>query len=86
MSKEFDELFGEHSVAKDISWGDESPNEEKSCCPFCNELSFYVKTRHRNTAYCDEKSNYLTSCDKCYQEDYEYYDALWKEYKSSQGV
>lgn len=83
---QFKELFGEESVAKDISWGDETPNSEKSECPFCKELSFYVKERHRNTAYCEEQDhlNYMISCDKCYKVDYEYHDALWKECRSSQ--
>lgn len=51
-------------------------------CPICGSLSDSVARRHRNTAYVDEESNYLTACRECQDRDDEYFAERWAEYYS----
>lgn len=52
-------------------------------CPCCERLRRDVKRRARNTSYVDDELNWLVSCLDCYQEDYEYYAELWRDYYHS---
>lgn len=56
-------------------------------CPTCCEYGWTIESRHRNSAYCQELNhlNYLTSCQKCYNIDYDLLQEQWEEYWSSQG-
>ena len=53
-------------------------------CPCCERYFRYsVKTKRRNTAYCEEASNWLTACSNCHRDDYEYFADLWNQYYDS---
>lgn len=53
-------------------------------CPWCERYFRYrVKTEIRNTAYCEEASNWITACKECREEDYAYYADLWEQYYGS---
>lgn len=49
----------------------------------CKHFGFDVKWRRKNTAYVDDKSNWMCSCSECYQETYDYYEERWSDYYSS---
>lgn len=52
-------------------------------CPWCGHyFRWPVTVRPRHTQYCDEKSNYMTSCRECHEEDNAYFDELWREYNA----
>lgn len=54
-------------------------------CPVCQgRVIGGIVEWHRNTAYCDDESNYLTCCFTCITLDDEYYEEMWKEYYLSQ--
>ena len=50
-------------------------------CPCCGRyFRWPVTTERRNTAYCKEANNYMTACQDCHKDDYEYYAELWNDY------
>ena len=52
-------------------------------CPCCGRyFRWRITTKRRLTQYCDEKQNYMTACVECHQDDYDYYDELWREYNA----
>lgn len=53
-------------------------------CPRCNRYFRYtVKTQRRNTQYGEESSNWITACEECRDDDFEYFQELWDYYNSS---
>ena len=53
-------------------------------CPWCKRwFQWPITTERRHTQYFDPKSNYLTACMQCHEEDNAYYDELWKDYYAS---
>lgn len=58
----------------------------KDKCPCCEEMSYSIERRRRNTSYEDDESNYLTSCLHCYAQDFEYYAERWEDYYASRGI
>lgn len=53
-------------------------------CPCCDRyFKWPVTTERRRTQYNDPKSNYMTACSECHEEDDTYYDELWKDYYAS---
>jgi hypothetical protein len=40
------------------------------------------KTRRRNTAYNDDKMNFVCQCDKCFEREEEHWDKMWENYYS----
>lgn len=53
-------------------------------CPTCDRYFRYpVTTYRRNTAYCEERDNWLTACEECHEEDFAYFKELWDVYNSS---
>jgi len=54
-----------------------------SCpCPDCPGDGGDVKWRRRNSAYADDKLNWLLSCEKCWQYDTDRLQNDWDEYYS----
>lgn len=53
-----------------------------AACPCCGEVREVWEWR-LNTAYADEASNWLESCEECYREAVEHYRELWAEYYNS---
>lgn len=52
-------------------------------CPWCERYFRYrVRTVHRNTAYVEQSKNWITACESCREDDYEYYAELWNDYYS----
>lgn len=51
-------------------------------CPPCGRAFVYPKRRRLNTMYENEESNYITCCEDCYKEAYDYYEELWADYYS----
>ena len=52
-------------------------------CPWCGRyFRWPITTERRLTEYCEIKSNYMTACKECHDEDNAYFDELWKEYNS----
>ena len=52
-------------------------------CPWCGRYFRYkVSTEIRNTQYADPASNWITACKDCRDEDYAYFEELWKEYNA----
>ena len=49
-------------------------------CPCCERPSDTIARRHMSTAYAKEESNYLTSCQECFDEAEEYWRERWAEY------
>jgi len=39
-----------------------------------------IQRRKLNTMYRDEESNWLVSCEDCYQDALKYYQQLWSDY------
>lgn len=52
----------------------------ESLCIFCAEFHAGVRARRLNTAYADEKQNWMCSCLDCYAEAVDYYREMWAEY------
>lgn len=53
-------------------------------CPWCCRYFRYkVKTIRRNCQYVDERNNWMTACEECRDNDYEYFADLWNTYYSS---
>lgn len=54
----------------------------KACglCTACGARGAY--TRHKHTAYANDKLNWAHYCPECWAEDDAYYDGLWEEYYS----
>lgn len=48
-------------------------------CEVCEVSNETVQRRHRNTMYQDDESNYMTSCQACFDEDWAYYQELWDD-------
>lgn len=44
----------------------------------CDSLS--AEIRHRGTAYVDDKQNWVTQCDSCYEQERAHWDDMWMEY------
>ena len=66
--------------ARKISWW----KKILGYCPWCERYFRYsVKTQRRNSQYGDEACNWITACKECREEDYDYFDELWKDYYSS---
>ncbi len=51
-------------------------------CPRCDEVR-EIRERRLNTAYTDDASNWLESCEECYRETVERYREMWVEYYNS---
>jgi len=51
-------------------------------CPICEGEKDTVESRHRNTMYQDEPSNWLESCKECFDEDWEHFQELWDDINS----
>jgi hypothetical protein len=45
-------------------------------CPCC-EIEGVVTKRRLNTAYVHEESNWMTSCERCFQDTVEHFADLW---------
>jgi hypothetical protein len=43
----------------------------------------WFKSRRLNTAYHDDKLNYVICCDDCMQMMWEGYESMWEEYYAS---
>ena len=53
-------------------------------CPYCEKFFDYSQKRRRlNTAYADEKLNYVVCCEAQYREIFDYYEERWRDYYSS---
>jgi hypothetical protein len=52
-------------------------------CPLCAWESDNVAVRRLNTAYVDEISNWMISCQDCFDDTVFQYDEMWKAYYSS---
>lgn len=53
-------------------------------CPWCNRYFRHkVKTERRNTQYEEESSNWITACEECRYNDFEYFSELWEYYWNS---
>lgn len=48
-------------------------------CPCCQRFML-IRKRRLNTAYVNDESNWMISCDNCYEEAVEYYSDLWDMY------
>jgi hypothetical protein len=51
-------------------------------CPYCQQFHWpwTIKNRRLNTAYADDKANWMYSCLPAYQEQVEYYKERWDDY------
>jgi hypothetical protein len=49
-------------------------------CNCCGRYFMYPERRRLNTAYVNEESNWLTSCQECYDEACDHYAELWNDY------
>lgn len=49
-------------------------------CPCCKRISTNIAWRRRNSAYIDDRSNWLLSCRECHDIDTENFEADWEEY------
>lgn len=49
-------------------------------CPCCEQEKPDIRKRRKNTAYVNEESNWLVSCDECFQDTVAYYAELWADY------
>lgn len=67
-------LFLRHSKIGEITW--------LPVCPLCFHIG-PTAWRRRNTAYVDDKLNWLLSCQACYDEDYANFQELWDDYYTS---
>ena len=47
-------------------------------CGHCKRLGFFKKKRI-NTAYCDDRKNYVRECPECFAATIDYYETLWSE-------
>ncbi len=65
-----------HMVSAGFNIGTE---EADGCCLYCRREG-KVARRRKNTAYVDEKRNWMESCRECFQEAVEYYADLWQQY------
>ena len=52
-------------------------------CPYCGRWFRRVTKQCRITDYMDDKSNWLTSCKECHEEDDAYWEVRWAEYNAS---
>jgi len=55
-------------------------------CAHCNRFRLTIERRHMSTCYCDEDSNYFTSCTECFDYIETFWAEAWDEYRSSSGV
>lgn len=53
--------------------------ERRRKCPGCNRRRL-VKRRRLNTAFVDDKKNFLLSCWECFQNEWDYYADQWSDY------
>jgi hypothetical protein len=53
-------------------------------CPICHkwETLASIRSRRMNTAYCDDKLNFLTSCLDCWEQSEEDWKERWADYNS----
>lgn len=49
-------------------------------CPICRSYEETVEHRRQNTAYLDDKFNWITSCWECFQENEKDWRERWDEY------
>jgi hypothetical protein len=49
-------------------------------CPGCGRYVDDVAKRRLNTAYHKDSMNWVTSCEDCFREVWEYYRELWGTY------
>lgn len=51
-------------------------------CPVCEKKADDIAKRRRNTAYQDDRLNWMISCLACFVRDTEIMDEMWAEYYS----
>ena len=56
-------------------------------CPLCGQPDYdsgqaVIAKRRLNTAYVDDKKNWLVSCESCFEERVAEYQEMWDEYWS----
>jgi hypothetical protein len=54
--------------------------ETVGICLCCKQERKDVARRRLNTAYVEDKRNWLSSCERCYEEAVEHYQNLWDDY------
>jgi len=74
MEKWLIATFGRRAAGEAV----ESDETLPSICPLCGDVSDTIAKRRRNTAYLDDKNNWLISCKACFEEDYENFQELWE--------
>lgn len=53
-------------------------------CECCGLLKHGVAKRRMNTNYTDHESNFIVSCQECFERSEEHWDEMWREYYSGQ--
>lgn len=49
-------------------------------CEQCEKEHESVWIRRTNTAYVEEKLNWVLECDECYEQTEEYWEMMWEEH------
>lgn len=49
-------------------------------CPCCRRWSFGLNKRRMSTLYCDEESNWMESCEYCFEQMEDYWRERWADY------
>ena len=53
-----------------------------SRCDACGKPLLFAQLSYRGTAYCDDSRNYGRWHRKCYRQEREYWDEMWRDYYS----
>jgi hypothetical protein len=53
---------------------------EMERCIGCNKRKPDAHRRRQNTAYVDDERNWKVLCDKCQEDNDEYWNEMWKDY------
>jgi len=61
-----------------------SNNNLEQLCERCESTD--AERRRQNTFYPDEEDNYVTLCPQCHKDNESYWEDMWIEYYSSQGL
>ena len=51
-------------------------------CPCCERYQQGVERRRMNTNYVEAESNFMTSCEECFEDSEAHWSEMWREYYS----
>lgn len=60
----------------------DSDYHRMTVCEHCGSEDSTVKFRRQNTAFVDEKLNWVVLCDECHKENEEHWAEMWDDYYS----